>query len=247
MVAVVITGAANGLGAALASCYARPGNILFLMDCCPIERLEAVANNCRKKGAISYCWQGNVENQTFMKGWFDEINKISAIDIVFVNAGVTNGNDKEDLENTSQIILTNLYGSMTTVYEALRIMKESNKGQIVIINSPSAFCSMPHTTVYSSCKRALYEICDSLKLSLSDHGIEIIQVFPGFIITGMSRKKDMKRPFSMTAEQAADKIVKNLILGKKYIYFPTFIYIISLLLGYLPRRVRHNLIRLILQ
>ena len=84
---VLITGATSGLGWALAEYYAAQDVMLSLTGRND-ERLEAVANSCRQKGAVVETRALDVTDADAIAGWLVERDDQRPIDILFANAGL---------------------------------------------------------------------------------------------------------------------------------------------------------------
>src|SRR5208283_2945893 len=87
---ILITGASSGLGEALALAYAAPGVHLFLSGRNP-QRLEAVAEACRRQGAEAEGHLVDVADAQAMAAWIAACDETAPIDLLIANAGIAGG------------------------------------------------------------------------------------------------------------------------------------------------------------
>jgi len=139
---ILITGASSGIGEALALAYAAP-NIRLNLSGRNQERLEAVAQACRHKGAIVDIKILDVCDRQTMERWITE----AKADLVIANAGISGGTGGakagESFDSARQIFDVNLNGVLNTIEPAVRVFQERDsgkiKGQIAIISSLAGF------------------------------------------------------------------------------------------------------------
>ncbi len=87
---ICITGASNGLGAALALSYAHAGITLFLTGRHP-TRLESVADACRNQGATVHTRAVDVTKKGLMQAWAADVLGHGTPDLIIANAGISGG------------------------------------------------------------------------------------------------------------------------------------------------------------
>jgi NADP-dependent 3-hydroxy acid dehydrogenase YdfG len=87
---ILITGAASGLGAALAKVYSRPGVDLFLCDITP-DKLENVKSQCAELGARVHVRTQDVTHRQSTEDWVLECEGIRPLDLVLANAAISRG------------------------------------------------------------------------------------------------------------------------------------------------------------
>ena len=85
---ILITGASSGIGAALAVGYAAPGTTLYLLGR-DKTRLEAVASECRTRGAQVECASVDVTDKAAMADAIARMDDAAPIDVVIANAGIS--------------------------------------------------------------------------------------------------------------------------------------------------------------
>ncbi|MCA1908829.1 MAG: SDR family NAD(P)-dependent oxidoreductase [Magnetospirillum sp.] len=218
---ILITGASSGLGEALALAYARQDVTLFLSGR-DRQRLYAVADSCRAKGAEVHALVINVTQAVPMATWIKECDSIRPLDLVVANAGISagTGGGGESEDQTRAIFATNLDGVLNTVFPALSVMRPRRHGQIAIMASLAGFRGLPGAPAYCASKAAVKTWGEGLRGHLRPDDIRVSVICPGFVTTRMTAVNRFKMPFLMDAESAARIMVKGLAQNRGRIAFP---------------------------
>jgi short-subunit dehydrogenase len=238
---IIITGASSGIGKALAIEYSQHCKNLLLLGR-DKERLENVKNLCSKT-----C---NILTEILDVTNAKEIDKITnnfdqdfPIDLMIANAGISagTGSKGEDINQLKEIYNTNIYGVINSIYPAINKMTTRRKGQIAIMSSMSAFMPIPTAPAYSSSKQCISFLGLALRQNLAKNNIKLSVIYPGFIKTPMTDTNKFSMPFIMSAEKAAQKIIKNISKNKSRIIFPKSFYFITLIVNILPFSIKQYL------
>ena len=220
---ILITGASDGIGAALAVRYAAKNIHLFLLAR-NAQKLEQVAKACEQKNAFVSIYPSDVTETEKLQTLIADIDDNNPIDLVICNAGVTSVlNDEGEAETwdaITSVIDTNLYGVLATLNPLISKMKARKSGQIAIISSLAAYYGMPITPVYCASKSAVKAYGESLRGWLKADGIKVTVVLPGFVKSSLSDQFTSTKPFMVSPEKAAYIIVKGLEKNKARIAFP---------------------------
>ncbi len=218
---ILITGASSGIGKALAETYANH-NIHLALTGRNIDRLNQVAETCRRLGAQVSPKIVDVTNQEKMAQWLEEIDQKYPLDICIANAGISAGTEEsgEDDAQVRRIFNTNLYGVFNTIHPVIERMKKRKKGKIVLISSLAAFRGMPSAPAYCASKAAVKVYGESLRGYLKPYHIDVCVVCPGFVRSHITDQNKFKMPFFMEAERAAKIIIKGIKKNKGRIAFP---------------------------
>lgn len=236
---VVITGASSGLGAALARAYASDGVVLGLIAR-NITRLENVAEECRTLGAVVESVALDVTDQEACASWFSEFDNRYPIDICIANAGVTNAMQSqesiEDIDTMHTLLATNLGGVLNTLHAALPGMQKRQGGQLVVVSSLAAFRGLPLTPSYCASKSAISAYAEALRANLAEDNVSVSIAFPGFIKSPLSDKFPGSKPFMITADRAASKIIVGVAKKRSRIIFPYILYLGISTLSFIPSR-----------
>ncbi len=93
------------------------------------------------------------------------------------------------------------------------------------------------TTFYNASKAALTIFLEGLRLDMKKHNVQVLTVKPGFVKTPMTDQNNFKMPFLLSAEDAADIILKGIEKEKKIIQFPFATVLLTRIVGLLPLSV----------
>lgn len=235
---IFITGASSGIGRSLALKYADKNRTLFLCGRNQ-ERLEKVADLCRRKKAAVYTFLFDVRNQEETEQAIRQADMIMPIDLLIANAGVSAGvlGMDETPVSSRTIFETNIFGIINTVLPIAEKMKTRKRGQIAIISSLSGYRGMASCPAYSASKACVKAWGEALWGTLKPYGIFVTTICPGFIETPLTDKNRFKMPFLMKVEKAADIIVSRLQKHPPIIAFPWPMAFGAWLGGMLPARL----------
>jgi NADP-dependent 3-hydroxy acid dehydrogenase YdfG len=233
---ILITGASSGIGAALALEYAAPGIQLSLHGR-DTQRLSAVAEQARQRGANLSIHTGDVTDAADMLGFITTCDATQPIDLVIANAGISAGTaqDSESADQVARIFATNVTGVFNTVHPALTLMKKRRQGQIAIVSSLAGFRGFPGAPAYCASKAAVRIYGEALRADMKKHNIAINVICPGFVKTPMTDANPFAMPFMITAARAALLIRHGLGANHGRIAFPRRLYALVLLLNSLPQ------------
>lgn len=193
---IVITGAARGLGAAMAKRLATHGCNLALVDI-EADSMSAVADACETAGATVKTYGADIAKESDVIEMFDAVVRdFGGLDGLVNNAGITRDAlmvkfkdgelvSKMSLDQWQAVIDVNLTGVFLCGREAAQRMIElGSKGVIINISSISRAGNMGQTN-YSATKAGVQAMAITWAKELSRYGIRVAAVAPGFINTEM--------------------------------------------------------------
>jgi short-subunit dehydrogenase len=219
---IVITGASNGIGEALAVDYAAPGIALALCGR-DAGRLAAVAEACRAKGATVDDAVVDVTDRAALAAWLIRFDEAHPVDLLIANAGIAIDNGISSLDEFDRIRRTmavNIDGVFNTVEPLVGRMMERRRGQIAVMSSLAGFIGLPYAASYNASKAAVRVWGESIRYVLAKHGIGVSVICPGFVSTQLNAKAPFPRPFLMTTAQASAVIRRGLARNSPRIAFP---------------------------
>lgn len=220
---ILITGASNGLGAALARHYAQPG-VALLLTARNAARLGGVAEECRARGAQVTTRIQDVQDSLALSRFVAEVDARTPIDTVIANAGVEASlgreGEAEPLQEVRAQIRTNVEGAIATVLPLLDSMRGRGAGRVVLVSSLAGRMPVPDQPTYSATKAALIAFGEALRPVLAARGVRLTVACPGFIATGMSGEYRGWRPLQCSAERAAATIAAAVDRGARSVAFP---------------------------
>ncbi|MBL8588690.1 MAG: SDR family NAD(P)-dependent oxidoreductase [Methylobacteriaceae bacterium] len=227
---ILITGASSGIGAALARKYAAPGVRLGLLAR-DSARLEAVAAAARAAGAECVVALADVRDRAAIERAVGEFEAGGPIDLLIVNAGIFTGRrageNVESLETSLASLDVNLTGALTTLHAALPAMRARRRGRVALVASLAGLSPLGGALGYSAAKSALVSYGLGLRQVLWDEGVTVSVVCPGFVETAMSATYVGRRLFTLTADEAAEKIARGVERGKALVAFPALLHLMT--------------------
>lgn len=232
---ILITGASSGLGEALARAAAGPGRFLWLTGRNDI-RLNAVAQECRDRGAEVQTAVLDVSDQGAMASFIAQADELQPLDLVIANAGISGGTGGggESDDQAREIFDINMTGVLNTIHPAIERMRPRRHGQIAVMSSLAALRGFPGAPAYSASKAAVKVYAEALRGALAGEGIGVTAICPGFVKSRMTAVNDFPMPFLMEADRAAEIILRGLRKNKTVIGFPWPMYWMVSFLSILP-------------
>ncbi len=186
---VLITGATDGLGKALALLLAERGYRVFAAgrSAEKLARLDGIArekNFALESVVLDVCSDSSVQSAIQAV-----LGKAGAIDVLVNNAGVNYTAAVEDLsmEDWRAQFETNFFGVLRVTRAVLPRMRERRSGRILMMSSLSGLMTPPTQGAYSSSKHALEGLSNALRMELYPFGIDVVLIEPGYIITGIQK------------------------------------------------------------
>ncbi|MCL6518122.1 SDR family oxidoreductase [Alicyclobacillus sp.] len=180
----VVTGAARGIGRAVAAMFAAAGARVVLLDrdgAALAEAAEALA----KTGAEVMAVEADVSRPADVVRAMDAVaERHGRVDNLINNAGISRWKSPLDLtvDEWDEVLNTNLRGAFLCAREAARRMRAG--GVIVNMASTRALMSEPNSEAYAASKGGLVALTHALAVSLGPSGIRVHCVSPGWIETG---------------------------------------------------------------
>jgi len=180
---VIITGAASGIGLALARAFAAQGARLCLADRVA-DRLTAIANEIAQRHAhievLPVVTDVSVDAE--YKAMVETcVARFGTIDILINNAGISMRALFKDLDLNviRRVMDVNFWGTISCTKYALPYLL-SSKGSVVGLSSISGFKGLPARTGYSASKFAIHGFLETLRIEHLYDGLHVMIVAPGF-------------------------------------------------------------------
>lgn len=128
--------------------------------------------------------------------------------------------DSFDHAGAAALVETNLSGVLNGLAVTLPTLLKQGRGNLTIVASVAGYSGLPKALIYGPTKAALINLCESLYLDLHQRGIGVTLVNPGFVDTPLTEGNDFKMPALISADEAAQAIVRGLARGHFEIHFP---------------------------
>ncbi len=230
---VMITGAASGIGKALAYRFAAANCRLVLMDI-DEESLQTAARELQSSGKEVFWRVGDVSNQEDCFRLVEEaIRKFGGIDVLINNAGITHRSAFRDtsLDVYHRAMNVNYFGSVYCTKAAIENLIQ-RQGMIIVISSIAGFSPLLGRTGYSAAKHALHGFFDSLRTELRGTGVDVLIVCPGFTDTNIGKNAlggdgkptahlQSRIGQSLMPDEVADRIYTSAEKGKSLLILST--------------------------
>ncbi len=185
----VVTGAAKGIGAAIAKALAAAGAAVVVNYVGSKEAAARVVDEIKGKDSQALAVQGDVSKAADVSRLFAEARAaFGAIDILVNNAGVARMSPieavNEDLYH--RLFDTNVLRPILTIKEALAHFN-ANGGSVINIGSVVSVSPTPGSTVYAATKSAVETITRALAAELGGRRIRVNTLAPGTVDTDATR------------------------------------------------------------
>ena len=183
---VVITGASQGIGKAIAEKFADQGASLFLASRNMDKQQQWQRSMTDKYGAAISTFNADLSVKEEVMAFAKAVNEgFEGIDILVNNAGnFEPGNVHDEAEGTlERMINVNLYSAYHLTRALLPSMMKHKSGHIFNICSIAALQAYPGGGSYSISKFALEGFSKNLREEMKPHGIKVTSVHPGAVYT----------------------------------------------------------------
>lgn len=185
----VVTGAASGIGRALALQLADAGCRLAIADI-DGSGLAAVERSAAGKGVAVYSQQLDVSERQSMQHFASAVaERFGSADIVINNAGVTLADRFEhaSYDDLEWVMNINFWGVLHGCKAFLPQLRQQQEAALVNVSSIFAMVSFPTQAIYNASKAAVRSFSDALRTELVDSGVTLTCVHPGGIQTAIAR------------------------------------------------------------
>ncbi|MFJ3789832.1 3-oxoacyl-ACP reductase FabG [Kitasatospora sp. NPDC090091] len=183
----VVTGAAQGIGAATARLLAEEGAAVAVVDL-TAERAAGTVEEITAKGGTARAYGCDVADYDAVEAVFAEVvNDLGGVHILVNNAGITRDNlffkmAKADWDTVLTVNLTSAYNCS---HVAQKYMVAQKYGKIVSLSSRSALGNRGQAN-YAAAKAGIQGLTATLAIELGPFNINVNAVAPGYIATAMT-------------------------------------------------------------
>ena len=243
-----ITGGASGIGLAVAALLQRRGMKLVLMDLTQAALQSAAA---QLTGGDVLTVAGDVTRpDDCRRAVALAVQRHGGIDLCWANAGIGTGAPLRhaDARDWMQVMQVNVFGVLHTVQAALPQLIE-RRGHIAVSASAASLGHAPAMSAYAASKAAVEAMCDSWRIELAHHGVDVTCIHPLWVTTPMVERGRTSRTFArlrqgMTGpmgretplQVAAPLIAQGLLERRRRVFVPGWVRLLFVLRSALHTR-----------
>jgi NAD(P)-dependent dehydrogenase (short-subunit alcohol dehydrogenase family) len=208
-----ITGAASGIGRALAIDLAQRGAHLALSDIDEVGLAETVAR-CEGHGVKVTAQRVDVADKAAVFAWADQVvADHGRVHLIFNNAGVAVGATVEAMsyDDLEWLMGINFWGVVHGTKAFLPHLRNADEGHIVNVSSVFGLISVPSQSAYNAAKFAVRGFTDALRMELEADGgrVSATTVHPGGINTNIAKNARMDPNMGDEAIGQFDKLLRT--------------------------------------
>jgi short-subunit dehydrogenase len=224
---ILITGASQGIGKALAELAAARG-ARVLAAARSTELLDELAERVRAAGHTLEVVRADITSPEDRQRMADAaVERFGGLDVLVNNAGIgATGHFAEAApDRLRQIMEVNFFGLTETTRVCLPLLRKGNRPALVNISSIAGKRGIPARSEYSASKFAVEGFSEALRPELAKDGVDVIVVCPGLTQTNFSKnmleqkaKMAMDHMRGMTSEEVAAATLRALERGQRQIH-----------------------------
>ncbi len=255
---VILTGAASGIGRALARALAEAGAVVHALDA-NAAGLASLTEENPGPGVIHPVVMDVCDIDRYGAA-VDRIRETSgSIDYLFNNAGITllGESHKLPFDRWKRILDINLMGVVNGIQLVYPLMIAQGNGHIISTASLAGATGYATAAAYAASKSAVLELSRSLHAEAKAYGVRISVACPGYVDSGIFQQESILgaerdaviRDFPvrmMTPDEAAGHLLKGVTKRKRVIVFPfsaRFLWALAHLTPFLINRMQGKLLR----
>jgi len=210
----IVTGAASGLGLAMAEVMAENGAIVAMLDIDAVG-LDAAVTRLKEAGHAVEAIGLDVGDTARLRATIDAVaEKHGRLDVVFANAGISAGRsfqfpegeiDAVDIEKWQQVLQVNLTSVFVTLQAAAERMKAQRSGRIIVTSSIGGIRAERMVGyAYAATKAAVNNLVRQAALELAPYNVLVNAIAPGPFLTNIAGGRLHREP--ETVQKFADMV-----------------------------------------
>jgi NAD(P)-dependent dehydrogenase (short-subunit alcohol dehydrogenase family) len=209
----IVTGAASGMGKAIAELYAKEGAKVIATDL-NLDGVQSVVEGIKSNGGTAVALKTNVGKLDDINAMIDTaVSEFGTLDILVNNAGIMDGmepvGDVED-ERWDLIFDVNTKGVMRAIRKAIPIFLEKGKGVVVNIASTGGFSGAHAGAAYVASKHAVVGLTKNTAFMYAQKGIRCNAIAPGGTATNIAANVHKFHEFGASRTMLASGIMPRI-------------------------------------
>jgi NAD(P)-dependent dehydrogenase (short-subunit alcohol dehydrogenase family) len=216
---VLITGASQGIGAAIAKTFAREvKGVRLALVARNVRGLQATAKACARHGAKAEVFECDVSNEASVALMAASVRKaFGPPDVLINNAGAFAMAPfvETAVAEFDRMIAVNLRSAFLVTQAFLPPMLKRKSGDIFFLSSIAGLGAYPNAAAYCAAKFGVTGLAKVLRAETKDHGVRVCCVHPGATWSPSWEKSGVKPERIMPAEDIARAILDVHRLGRR--------------------------------
>jgi 3-hydroxybutyrate dehydrogenase len=205
----IVTGAASGLGKAIAQRYAREGAKVVIAD---LDARQAEATAAEMQGAALAVAMDVTSEDDVNRGVASAVQAFGGVDILVSNAGIQIVHPVEEFSYAEwkKMLAIHLDGAFLTTKACLPHMYRSGRGgTIIYMGSVHSKLASPLKAPYTTAKHGLIGLAKTIAKEGAAHGVRANVICPGFVRTPLVDKQipEQAQHFGISEEDVIKKIM----------------------------------------
>lgn len=209
----IVTGAASGIGLAIAERFAREGARVAIADL-NTEAAESAADAIRKSDGDAMAVTMDVTDEKAVNDGIQEVvDQWGGVDVLVSNAGIQHIDRIEDLsfDDWRKVVAIHLDGAFLTTRACLRHMYRGDRGgSIIYMGSVHSKEASPLKAPYVSAKHALLGLARTVAKEGAEHGVRANVICPGFVRTPLVEKQIPEQAQDLGISE--DRVISEVML-----------------------------------
>ncbi|WP_062014066.1 3-hydroxybutyrate dehydrogenase [Aureimonas sp. AU4] len=210
----VVSGAASGIGRAIAERYAREGAAVAVADL-DGGRAADVAAAIEASGGRALGLAMDVTDEAAVNGGMEEIERtLGPVDVMVANAGIQIVHPVEDFpyEEFRRVVDIHLGGSFLLTKAAVRQMYPRKRGALIYMGSVHSHEASALKSAYVAAKHAILGLARVMAKEGGPHGVRSNVICPGFVRTPLVEKQIPEQARDLGISQ--EEVVSRVMLGR---------------------------------
>jgi NAD(P)-dependent dehydrogenase (short-subunit alcohol dehydrogenase family) len=125
-----------------------------------------------------------------------------------------------DLDDALRHQQVNYVGALVMLDAVLPLLLRQGSGHVSLVSSVTGYRGLPNALAYGPTKAALINLAESMHFDLSDRGIGVSVVCPGFVDTPLGEQIEHGKPGLISADEAAAHMMEGWRVGRFHMHFP---------------------------